>query len=210
MRPTTHHFSTFVFVALIEDLEENLEMENACQHLTLEEVAKIANISQRLAENSQEFLGHLDHVSAYTKSQSAFSHQAPSQTSVSTISREIIATITATVMAAMRNQNPILANTTPTPPLSRNSDSRSKKLPNIPEYNDNIDKLDAWEQLLIQRMHINHDQYTTNMHKIAYAKLRLTINKKAHNLMNKYCIDGLSTISTFKEWRSKLCKCCGN
>ena len=73
-----------------------------------------------------------------------------------------------------------------------------------------MEKLDAWEQLLIQRMHVNHDRYPTDLHKIAYAESRLTISKKAHNLMNRYRTDGLSTIRTFKEWRAKLRECGGN
>ena len=141
----------------MEDLEENLEMENASQFLTPEEVAKIAHISQRLANNPRKFLGHFDHIFARAKSQSASFYQAPSQTSVSTISPGIIATIIAIVMAAIMNQNPILAISTPTLPASSKPDSRSEKLPNIPKYNGNMDKLDAWGQLLIQRMHVNHD-----------------------------------------------------
>lgn len=194
----------------MEDLEENLEMENAGQPLTPEEVARIAHISQRLADNPREFLGHLDHVSARAESQSAPFHQAPSQTPAPTISPEIIATITATVMAAMRNQNPIPATSTPTPTVPSRSDNRSEKLPDIPEYDGDMEKLDAWEQLLIQRMHVNHDRYPTDLHKIAYAESRLTISKKAHNLMNRYRTDGLSTIRTFKEWRARLRECCGN
>ena len=62
----------------MENLEENLKMENAGQPLTLEEVAKIAHISQRLADNPREFLGHLDHVPTRAKSQSAPFYQAPS------------------------------------------------------------------------------------------------------------------------------------
>lgn len=93
----------------MEDLEENLEMENAGQPLTPEEVGRIAHITQRLANDPREFLGHLEHISACAESQSAPFHQAPSQTPAPPISPEIIATITATVMAAMKNQNPIPA-----------------------------------------------------------------------------------------------------
>lgn len=56
----------------MEDLEENLEMENAGQPLTLAEVARIAHISQRLAENPRAFLGHLDHVTARAESKRSF------------------------------------------------------------------------------------------------------------------------------------------
>ena len=59
-------------------------------------------------------------------------------------------------------------------------------------------------------MHVNHNQYPTNLHKIAYAESSFTISKKAHNLMNRYRTDGLNTICTFKEWRANLHECCGN
>ena len=129
----------------MEDLEENLEMENAGQPLTPGEVAKIAHISQRPADKLRDFLGHLDHVSAHAESQSAFFHQAPSQTPAAAISPEIIATITATVMATMRNQNPIPAISTTTPTVPSRSDSRSEKLPDIPIYDGDMEMLDAWE-----------------------------------------------------------------
>ena len=194
----------------MEDLEENLEMENADQPLTPEEVARIAHISQRLVDHPRKFLGHLNNVSTYTEIQSTSFYQPPNPFPISIISPEIIATITATVMAAMRNQNPIPATFAPTPTVPSRPDNRSEKLSDIPKYDGDMDKLDAWEQLLIQRMHVNHDRYPTDMHKIAYAESRLTISKKAHNLMNRYRTDGLSTVRTFKEWRAKLRECCGN
>ena len=73
-----------------------------------------------------------------------------------------------------------------------------------------MEKLDAWEQQLIQRMHVNHDRYPSDAHKIAYAESRLTIGKKAHNLMNRYRSEGLCILSSFADWRAKLRDCCGN
>lgn len=102
----------------MKDLEENLEIENARQPLTPEEVARLAYISLRLADNPRAFPGHLDHVTARAKSQNAPIYQVPSQTPAPTVSPEIIATITAILMAAMRNQNPILAAFTPVPSVS--------------------------------------------------------------------------------------------
>lgn len=139
---------------LMENLEENLEIKNAGQPLTLEEIARIAHISQHLADNPRELLGYLDHVFVRADSQSALFHQALSQTPVPTISPEIMTTITATVIATMRNQNLIPAIFTLSLPVSRKPDNCFEKLPNIPKYNSDIDKLDA---LLIQRMHINHN-----------------------------------------------------
>ena len=74
--------------------------------------------------------------------------------------------------------------------LTRYSESKtdilSEKLPDISEYDGDEAKLDSWEQSLIQRMHVNHDRYSTDASKIAYAENRLTIGKRAHNLMNAY------------------------
>ena len=98
--------------------------------------------------------------------------------------------------------------------LTRNSESktdlRSEKLPDISEYDGDEAKLDSWEQSLIQRMHVNHDRYSTDASKIAYAENRLTIGKRAHNLMNAYRVDGICRLTTFSEWRSALRLACGN
>ena len=87
---------------------------------------------------------------------------------------------------------------------------RSEKLPDIPEYDGDEDKLDAWEQNLIQKMHINHDRYFSDEAKIAYAESRLTIGKRAHLLMTPYRIDGLCRLTSFSDWRAKLRLACGN
>ena len=87
---------------------------------------------------------------------------------------------------------------------------RSEKLPDIPEYDGDEDKLDAWEQNLIQKMHINHDRYFSDEAKIAYAESRLTINKRAHLLMTPYRIDGLCRPTSISDWRAKLRLACGN
>ena len=121
-----------------------------------EEITKIAHISSCLANNPTDFFGYLDCVTTHAKSQSAPFCQASSQKLVPTISPEIIATVTAIVVAT-RNQCPIPATFAPTAPVASKPASRSKKLPYIPEYNGNIEKLCALEQLPIQRMHINYD-----------------------------------------------------
>ena len=74
-----------------------------------------------------------------------------------------------------RSSAPTLA---PTPPTFR-----SKKLPDVIEYDSDIEKLDAWEQGLIHKMNANHDRYPLDTQKIAYDESRLTIRKKAHNLI---------------------------
>ena len=46
----------------------------------------------------------------------------------------------------------------------------SEKLSDISEYDEDRDKLNMWEHALIQCMHVNHDQYSTDAVKIAYAE----------------------------------------
>ena len=85
-----------------------------------------------------------------------------------------------------------------------------QNLPDVPGHDGDMEKLDAWEQQLTQRMQVNHDRYPSDAHKIAYAESRLTIGKKAHNLINRYRSEGLCILLTFADWRAKLRDCCGN
>ena len=45
-----------------------------------------------------------------------------------------------------------------------------KKLSDIPEYDEDRDKLNIWKHALIQHMHVNYDQYLTDTAKITYAE----------------------------------------
>lgn len=105
------------------------------------------------------------------------------------------------------NQRPPPATTASAPTIPTRL---SEKLPDIDKYEGDRDNLDAWEQSLVQRMHVNHDRYPTDLAKIAYAESRLTIGKKASNLMMPYRIDGICTLSSFDEYRQRLRQCCGN
>ena len=86
----------------------------------------------------------------------------------------------------------------------------SEKLPDIPEYDEDRDKLNTWEHALIQHMHVNHDQYLTDTAKITYAESQLTISKRASILMMSYWKDGICTIFTFTEYWQILCHVCDN
>ena len=61
-----------------------------------------------------------------------------------------------------------------------------KKLSDISKYDEDRVKLNVWEHALIQYMHVNHNQYSTDIVKIAYAKSQLTIDKRAFILMMSY------------------------
>ena len=74
----------------------------------------------------------------------------------------------------------------------QNSASKSKKLSDISEYEEKKNKLDTWKQVLIQKMHINHNQYFTQSKKITYAESHLKIENKTHNLMSCYQENDLS------------------
>lgn len=65
MNPTTYLFCVLVFAILTKNIEENLEMENVNLSLVMEEVARIAYISQCLSHDPRTFLGHLDHVTTH-------------------------------------------------------------------------------------------------------------------------------------------------
>lgn len=127
---------------------------------------------------------------------------------------QALATLVAQAVSQALHAQPTSAPMSHAPPASANpavtSVRLSEKLPDIAEYDGDREKLDAWEQSLIQRMHANHDRYPTDTSKIAYAESRLTIGKRAHTLMSPYRIDGLCTLTLFPEWRSILRHNCGN
>lgn len=133
---------------------------------------------------------------------------APSPPSPMGLDAASMQAIAAIIAQAISSQPPPVIHL-PTNPVS-STVPRSEKLPDIPQYEGDKDQLDAWEQNLIQRMDVNHDRYPTARAKIAYAESRLTIGKKAHNLMEQYRVNGLCIIASFPEWRSKLRHCCGN
>lgn len=77
-------------------------MRNTGRTLTPEEIARLAHISQRLADDPAAFLAHLNHITAR-----ADMHSLPPPVSQNisrdpTISQEVTASIAATVMAAVR------------------------------------------------------------------------------------------------------------
>ena len=115
-----------------------------------EKIAQLAYISQCLAYNSRSLLGYLDHVTACADSQySIFFQQVLSQTPATIISLEIIASIAAMVMATMKQVMLLSApNLFPffTSPSIPKLPNRSEKFPDIPEYDRDMKKLDAWEQ----------------------------------------------------------------
>ncbi len=78
--------------------------------------------------------------------------------------------------------------------------SRFEKLFNISEYERNKDRLNAWEQSLIQRMNVNNDRYFSHRVKIVYVESRLIIDKKTHNLINQYRVNNLCIIFIFADW----------
>ena len=85
-----------------------------------------------------------------------------------------------------------------------------KKLSDTSEYDEDRDKLNTWEHALIQRMHVNHNQYSTDTAKIAYAESQLTIDKRASILIMLYWKDGICIIFTFIEYWQILRHVCDN
>ena len=159
---------------------------------------RIRFIQERLQADPQQFLSQMDNLEAEVN-QLRNNANTPSISEPIPISNPPPPTLDPQIMAMMQL---LLA--------SKNSLIRSEKLPDITEYEGEEVKLDAWEQSLIQRMHVNNDRYPFDQAKIAYAESRLTIGKKAHNLMNAYRVDGLCILTSFVEWRSALRRACGN
>ena len=94
--------------------------------------------------------------------------------------------------------------------VSATSVHLSEKLLDIPEHNEDRDKLNMWEHALIQCMHVNYDQYFTDTAKITYAESQLTISKRAFILMMSYWKDGICIIFIFTEYWWILCHVCDN
>ena len=88
---------------------------------------------------------------------------------------------------------------------SQNSALKSEKLSDISEYEEKKNKLNAWEQALIQKMHINHDWYLIQSEKIVYAESCFKIENRVHNLMSHYWEDDLCTFLMFRIWWEELC-----
>ena len=59
-------------------------------------------------------------------------------------------------------------------------------------------------------MHVNHNRYSIDVAKIAYAESRLIISKRAFILMMPYRKNDICTISTFAEYRRILRHVCDN
>ena len=87
---------------------------------------------------------------------------------------------------------------------SWNLTSKSEKLSDISEYEENKNKLNAQEQVLIQRMHINHDWYLIQSEKIAYAEFCLKIRNRTHNLMSYYYENDLYIFLILRIWWEEL------
>ena len=139
------------------------------------------------------------------------SAQPPSPPGPLVIGPEFAAAVVLAVTQALA-QNPSPPAPPVASPLQAKSSSTflSEKLPDISEYDGERDRLDAWEQSLLQKMTANDDRFPDERNKIAYAESRLTIEKKAHSLMGQYRKDGICTLPTLAVWRQKLRNLCGN
>lgn len=114
-------------------MEENLEMKKTGQTLTKEETARLAQITECLADNLGTFLDDLNYVIAKANLHN-IPPLIPHNDMHPTIFQEVIVSITATVMAVFRNRNTTQAKTftfTLIPMIKL--DSKSEKLPNISE-----------------------------------------------------------------------------
>ena len=170
------------------------------------------NFAQQVAINPAAAYQRFQELQAQVEALRA-AHETPSSTSPSeppppppqpAMDPNIVAMIAQIVATTIQSQVPApVAATTATPRLS-------EKLPDIDEFDGDREKLEGWEYRLVQRMNVNHDRYPTDSAKISYAESRLTIGKKAFNLMMPYRHDGICTLTSFAEYRAALRRCCGN
>lgn len=136
-------------------------------------------------------------------------HVAPITIGAEQLADMVAQAVARTLAQATQNHPPAPQSSTPFQAKAP-STFRSEKLPDIPEYDGDRDRLDAWEQSLVQKITANDDRFPEEHNKIAYAESRLTIGKKAHSLMGQYRKDGLCTLTTLSDWRQKLRHLCGN
>ena len=177
------------------------------------EKLRLQQFIESVANNPAEILARFDQIQQQADSAAVNTPESPQATSSSTpnvtMDPQTIAAITNAVYTAIQANTPVSV-LNPSPPTITPTVRLSEKLPDIAEYDGNMDILDAWEQSLVQKMYANHDRYPTDQSKINYGENRLTVGKKAHNLMNAYRMDGYCILTNFQEWRAKLRKCCGN
>ena len=180
--------------------------------LTPEEL-RLQQFIESVANNPAEILARFDQVQQQANSATSDTPESSQTTSSPApnvaMDPQTIAAITNAVYTAIRANLPASV-PNPSPPAAAPIVRLSEKLPDIAEYDGNMDILDAWEQSLVQKMYANHDRYPTDQNKINYGENRLTVGKKAHNLMNAYRVDSYCILTNFQEWRAKLRKCCGN
>ena len=174
---------------------------------------RLQQFVESVANNPAEILARFDQIQQQADS-AAVNTPESSQATASPIPNvamdpQTIAAITNAVYTAIRANTPVSV-PNPSFPTVAPTVRLSEKLPDIVEYDGDMDMLDAWEQSLVQKMYANHDRYPTDQNKINYGENRLTVGKKAHNLMNAYRVDGYCILTNFQEWRAKLRKCCGN
>ncbi len=174
-----------------------------------EDQQRIQHFIQQVANNPQEILNQIDALQRRVDDASTDTPASSEATPpiAPMLDPQTVQALYALFQSMQTNQPPPVV--LPPPPAAP-AISKSEKLPDIPEYDGDVDKLDAWEQSLIHKMHANHDRYPTDQKKIAYAENRLTMGKKAQILMGKYRSDGLCILVSFKDYRAKLRKCCGD
>lgn len=166
---------------------------------------------QEILANPEHFLNmHYAEVSNLRASVQALSQQPPQPPTSSSVSANTPQSSVPTTLDPQTLAAIVAAVSASLPRPSEAKPEKSEKLPDVDKYEGEVEKLDAWEDALVQRLYGNEDRYPTDKSKIIYAESRLTITKKAHNLMKRYRVNGLCTLNSFEDWRRKLREACGN
>jgi len=171
-------------------------------NLSIDDERAVEQFTQSVIENSVEIFRAMRELQNQVRQHDviiSFSFIVFSSSVYIELNSQFLATIAQIIAQILNNQSFFIVH------LSANSvaafiASRFKKLFDISEYEKNKDRLNAWEQSLIQRMNVNDDRYFSHRVKIVYVESRLIIDKKTHNLMSQYWVNNLCIIFIFTDW----------
>jgi len=181
-------------------------------NLSIDDERAVEQFAQSVIENSVEIFRAMQELQNQLWQHdviTSFSFIVFSSSIYIKLNSQFLATITQIVAQILNNQSFFIVH------FFANSVAviiafRFKKLFDISEYEKDKDRLNAWEQSLIQRMNMNDDRYFFHRVKIIYVESRLIIDKKIHNLMSQYRVNDLCIIFIFADWQHKLRHCCDN
>ncbi len=203
-------FATFSYIEISSSY--SFAQMKSSHNLSIDDERAVEQFAQSVVENSVEAFRAMRELQNQVRQHDvviSFSFIVLSSSAYIELNSQSLATI-AQIIAQTLNNQPFLVIHFSANSVAAFIASRFKKLLDIPEYERNKDRLNAWKQSLIQRMNMNDDRYFFHRVKIVYVESRLIIGKKTHNLMSQYRVNDLCIIFTFADWQHKLHHYCDN